>query len=498
MRIPTGISVILLSSLATAADPALTVYNQNFAVIRETIPLKLKQGVNQVRFADATAQLEPESVMLRDPSGKFALQILEQNYRADPVSVERLLTLYEGKTVDFLVRNGDRTEIVTGKIVRSGSLPAAMTVQQPYFGPQQPPSPAQPIVEVDGKLRFQLPGIPMFPALAGDTVLKPTLDWVIRSGQPGAFDAELCYVSGGFDWSADYNLVAPEKGDDLDLVGWVTIDNKSGKTFENARVKLMAGDVNKLRPRGAGYGVGMGGGVVGGIPGGIQAAPPITEKSFDDYHLYTLDRPATVHDRETKQVEFVRAAGIKAKVVYVYDGAKIDANRYQGWNWEGIRNDAGFGTQSNPKVWIMRELENTLANRLGMPLPAGRTRFYRRDSDGRLEFTGEDKIEHTPRGETLRVLTGAAFDLVGERRRLNFRMDHQRSTVEESFEIKVRNRKGTPVEVRVVEHLYRWFTWQITSNSTPYRKTDSRTIEFLVPLAPDEEKTVTYDVRYTW
>ncbi len=490
--------IFLLSSLVFAADPVLTVYNQNFAVIRETIPLKLNQGINQVRFGDATAQLEPESVMLRDPTGKHALQILEQNYRADPVSVERLLALYEGKTVDFLVRNGDRTEIVTGRIIRSGALPAPVITQQPYYG-VQPAAPAtQPIVEVDGKLRFQLPGVPMFPALAGNTVLKPTLDWVLRSGQPGAFDAELCYVSGGLNWSADYNFVAPEKGVDLDLVGWVTIDNTSGKTFENARIKLMAGDVNKLRPRAPAFWAGMGGGVVGGIPGGVQTPPPVTEKSFDDYHLYTLDRPATVHDRETKQVEFVRAAGIKAKVVYVYDGAKIDVSRYGGWNWEGIRNDPGFGTQSNPKVWIMRELENAKANRLGMPLPAGRTRFYRRDSDGRLEFTGEDKIEHTPQGETLRVLTGAAFDLVGERRRLNFRIDHQRSTVEESFEIKVRNRKRTPEDVRVVEHLYRWFTWQITSNSAPYRKTDSRTIEFLVPLAPDEEKTVTYEVRYTW
>jgi hypothetical protein len=485
MRNAIGISVILLSSLAKAADPALTIYNQNFAVIRETIPLKLAQGINQVRFADATAQLEPESVILRDPSGKFALQILEQNYRADPVSVERLLALYEGKTVDFLVRNGDRTEVVTGKIVRSGSFSG------PVVPMQQPPSPAQPIVEVDGKLQFQLPGTPMFPALTGDIVLRPTLDWVIRSSQPGAIDAELCYVSGGLNWSADYNLVAPGKGDDLDLVGWVTIDNKSGKTFENARIKLMAGDVNKLRPNTI---------RVGGSPAyaGIQAAPSIIEKSFDDYHLYTLDRAATVHDRETKQVEFVRVAGIKAKIVYVYDGAKIDTSRLLGWSWEGIRNDPGFGTQSNTKVWIMRELENTQANRLGLPLPAGRTRFYRRDSNGRLEFTGEDTIEHTPRGETLRVLTGAAFDLVGERRRLNFRIDHGQSTVNESFEIRVRNRKSTPAEVRVVEHLYRWFTWQITSNSTPYKKTDSRTIEFLVALAPDEEKTVTYDVHYTY
>lgn len=487
-------AVVALTSLALGADPALTVYNQNFAIVRETIPLNLKQGANQVRFTGATAHLEPESVILRDPTGKHALQVLEQNYRADPVSVERLLALYEGQTIDFLVRSGDRTEVVPGKIVRSGFVPRPLAPQWNY-APQPPRPPEQPIIEVNGKLRFELPGIPLFPALADDTVLKPALDWLIRSDQAGAFDAELCYLSGELSWSADYNLIAPPTGDDLDLVGWVTIDNKSGKTFENARIKLMAGDVNKLQPTSVDRV--RASGVVGGI---VSSNPslPVTEKSFDEYHLYTLDRLATLHDGETKQVEFLRASAVKSRLVYVYDGAKIDLNRYQGWNWEGLRQDPGFGAQSNPKVWVMRELVNTEANHLGIPLPAGRTRFYRRDTDGRLEFTGEDKIEHTPRAETVRVLTGAAFDLVGERKRLNFRIDHQRQTVEESFEIKLRNRKKTAVEVRVVEHLYRWFTWEIRQNSTPFNKTDSRTIEFNLALAPDEEKVVSYTALYTW
>jgi hypothetical protein len=252
--------------------------------------------------------------------------------------------------------------------VRSGYVPRAPDPRQYYMS--QPARPAaQPIIEVDGKLRFELPGTPLFPALADDTVLKPTLDWLIRSDQPGGFDAELCYVTGELNWSADYNLIAQGAGDDLDLVGWVTIDNKSGKTFENARIKLMAGDVNKLAPRGLSVDRVSSAGMV---MAGAMAPPPVSEKSFDEYHLYTLDRLATLHDGDTKQVEFVRASGIHSRLVYVYDGAKIDLSRYQGWNWESLRNDASFGAQSSPKVWVMREVVNSEANRLGIPLPAGR------------------------------------------------------------------------------------------------------------------------------
>jgi hypothetical protein len=486
--------------LAFGADPALTIYNQNFAVVREVIPLDLKKGVNQMRFTGVTAQLEPESVILRDPAGRYTLQILEQNYRADPVTAELLLSLYEGKTIDFLVQAGEKSEVVRGTIVRSGYHAARWTSQwrgQPYYQPPHNPRiTGQPIIEVAGKLRFQLPGIPLFPALADDTILKPTVDWLIESSQPGKLNAELAYVSGGMTWQADYSLIAPEKGSELDLVGWVTMQNQSGKTFENARIKLMAGDVNKIVPRqyDAGFAMGAGGGVIGGIPG----PPPVTEKTFDEYHLYTLQRSATLHDKETKQVEFVRASGVKSQMVYVYDGVKLDTERYRGWQPEGIRNDAMYGTQSNPKVWVMREFSNSDANHLGMPLPKGRIRFYRQDSDRQMEFAGEDNIEHTPRDEQIRVFTGASFDLRGERKRTSYRIDHQRSYIDESFEIKVRNHKKEAVEVRVVEHLYRWVTWEIQASSSPYTKTDSRTIEFKLPLQPDEEKTITYTVHYTW
>ena len=219
-----------------AAEPALTIYNQDFAVIREIIPLDLQHGPTSVRFIGTTEHVEPESVILRDPAGKRQVRILEQSYRADPVSTERLLLLNEGKTIDFLVRNGDRVETVSGKIIRAGAT-----------GPRE--GGGQPIVEVDGRLRFQLPGTPLFPRLAGDTILKPSLEWIIQSDRPGRLDAELAYVSGGMTWDADYNIVAPSSGDDLDLIGWVTMANHSGKTFEKARIKLMAGDVNKIRPR---------------------------------------------------------------------------------------------------------------------------------------------------------------------------------------------------------------------------------------------------------
>jgi hypothetical protein len=496
MRLLVAVLSCTFISSCFAADPSLTIYNQQFAVVRETVPLNLKQGINQVEFNGATALLEPDSVMLRDPSGRRVLRILEQNYRADPVSLDALMKRYEGQTIDFQVRNGDKVETVSGKIVRAGGAvqPMSNRMAYPNAYAMSQPSMMQALIEVAGKLRFDLPGVPLFPVLGAGMILKPTLDWTIETDRAGAVDAELAYVSGGFDWNADYNLVQGDSSA-LDIIGWVTMENRSGKEFENARVKLMAGDVNKIQTQ---PNMIHTGGAIGGIVGGMPGAPPVTEKTFDEYHLYTLQRPVTIHDRETKQVEFVRAAGVKSDVIYIYDGAKIDTNRYQGWNPDMIRNDSGYGAQSNPKVWVMREFVNSDANHLGMPLPKGRVRFYRRDTDARLEFTGEDTIDHTPKDEKIRVFTGAAFDLTGERKRTIFQNDMGRRMMDEAFEIKVRNHKKEPVEVRVVEHLYRGTTWDISTSSMPFTKTDSQTIEFRVPMQPDEEKTITYAAHYTW
>jgi hypothetical protein len=474
----------LLCGSARGGDPALTIYNQNFAVVREIVPLDLQAGNNTVRFSGASAHIEPDSVILRDVSGKHAIRILEQNYRADAVSEGLLLSLFEGKTIEFAT-----PALVKGRIVRSGFVPHSPVDLR--YGPQyqNPQSETeQPIIEVDGKLQFSLPGKPIFPTLADDTILKPTLDWIIHSAGRAKFDAELSYVSGGMNWLADYNVVAPESGETLDLVGWVTLDNQSGKQFDHAQIKLMAGEVNKIQPQQQMYTATASQVVV------ESAGPRVTERSFDDYHLYTLPNPTTLRDRETKQVEFLRASGVNAKRIYVYDGAALDYP-YAGTD---VRYQQQYGTRSNPSIWVMLEFPNSAANHLGMALPAGRMRFYRRDTDGQLEFIGENQIRHTPKDEQLRLYTGNAFDIAGEHRQTNFSTNPGGRSIDESFEIKLRNHKKEPVTVRVVEHLYRWSNWSIATSSDPYRKTDSRTVEFEVTIAPDAEKTVTYLAHYTW
>jgi hypothetical protein len=471
-----------------ADDPAITIYNQNFAVVRQSLAMDLKAGVNEVRFSGTTASLEPDSVVLRDPLGRRQIQIYEQNFRNDPVSQELLLAMFEGQTIPFRV---DKDTTVQGKIIRSGYVPRAYDPRNPY---QQYTPGAQPIIEVDGHLQFGLPGQPLFPSLGTDSVLKPMLHWQIASDKPGPLNAELSYVSGGMRWEADYNVVAPETGDTLDLVGWITMNNDSGKTFEHARVRLMAGDVNKLMPAMTALNAPM---------AAMKAAdeamrPAVSERSFDEYHLYTLERPVTLRDHEMKQVEFVGAAGVRSQKVYVYDGANIPWQRYSGWSFENIRNDPGYGTDSNSKVWVMEEFKNSAANHLGIALPRGRMRFYRRDEEGRLQFTGENMIDHTPTDETIRLYTGNAFDIVGERKRTNYHVDSAHNTADESFEIHLRNHKKTAVTVRAVEHLYRWSNWQITSHSHPFHKMDANQIEFPVTIQPDGEAVITYTAHYSW
>jgi hypothetical protein len=493
-----------LCSLASAQDkaveennpPALTIYNQNFFVARERFSLDLKPGINRVEYAGIAAHLEPDSVILRDPAGR-ALQILEQNYRNDPISQELLLSLYEGKNIDFVIgQNGEKFQTVSGKIVRSGYVSSST------YAPGYPqPAYAQPIIEVNGVLRFGLPGQPLFPALTGDSILKPTLTWLLETNNPGKFDAELSYVSGGMSWQADYNLVVADppsgqtngKTDVLDLVGWITMRNQSGKSFDHARIKLLAGDVSKIQE--------------GSIANRLYAAksmameadaaaPVVREKSFDEFHLYTLERPTTLHDQETKQVEFVRATGIRAQRIYSYDGANLAQYGY--YSPDQVRQDANYGTQSNGKVGVMEEFKNSDTNHLGIPLPKGKLRFYRSDTDGHLEFVGENTIDHTPKDETIRVYTGNAFDVVGERKRTNFHVESNQHWIDESFEIRVRNHKKEAVNVRVVEHLYRGINWKLADQSHQSRKMDAQTVEFPVSVAADGEAVVTYTVHYSW
>ncbi len=498
-RAAIALAAVLLAGSAPA-ETQLTIYNQNFAVVKETRALDLQQGESEVRMTDLTAHLEPDSLVLRDLKAPDAIRILEQNYESDPLSEGLLLRKSEGKTLDFEItmpQTGEK-KIVKGKILRSGYVPHAAAFQrygQQYAMTQsfysQPQGGGQPIVEMDGKIVFGLPGKPVFGALDPNAFLKPTLLWRLWTDAPGKRDVEFSYLTGGMRWEASYNAVAPEKGDTFDVIGWVTLENMTGKDFEDARVKLMAGDVARVKGEPVAFARGA------AMEMAAPAAAPVTERAFEEYHLYALARPTTVLDREIKQVEFVRASGVPAKRLYVYDGAQA-GTQYRGWDQASIRNRPDYGTQSNPKVWVMLEFRNSEGSRLGMPLPKGKVKIYRRDADGRNEFVGEDAIDHTAKDETVRLYTGNAFDVVGERRQTHFRLDTNNHWADESFEIKVRNHKKEEVEVRVVEHLYRAVEWEVKAKSMDFGKTDARTIEFRPRVGPDGEAVIAYTVHYTW
>ena len=476
----------LAAGVSLQAQPAITVYNANFGVVRDTLPLSLDEGVNSVTYGGATALLEPESVVLRDPEGAVRLNVLEQSYRGDPVDRDRLLQMFEGRTIEFLQTLDGKEVVREGTIVRAPSVVRTKTRDGNTTRKR-----LSPVIEMEGKLRTRLPGVPLFPGLGDDSVLRPTLSWKLHADREANVDAELSYLTNGMSWKADYNLMLPEEGDTLTLTGWVSIENATGKTFEGARIKLIAGDVNKVkenaeRPLGE---------MLRMRADAPAAAPRVEEKQFDEFRMYTLPRTTTLRDQETKQVEFVRAGAVKTKKRYVYDGANLPNYWRQR---SGVVNSAGYASNPNPDVAVYREFANTEANGLGVPLPAGRTRFYRADSDGQLEFVGENTIDHTPEKETVRVYLGNAFDLVGEREAVSFFTHPSRDLIRETFEIEIRNRSEEAVTVRIVEHLYRWTNWTITEHSRDYGKKDARTIEFPVDVGADASETVRYTVEYTW
>jgi hypothetical protein len=376
-------SLAFLAAAAAAwGQTQLTIYNQSFAAVKERRVLELKSGSNEVRVTDITAHLEPDSVVLRDIQQADAIRILEQNYEGDPLSEGLLLQKSEGKTIDFEI---PAPGIVKGRILRSGYVPQVPAMQR--YGQQS--GGRQPIVEVDGKVQFGLPGRPLFETLDPEAFLKPTLLWRLWADRAGSHQSEFSYLTGGMRWEATYNAVAPERGDTFDLIGWVTLENMSGKDFENASIKLMAGDVARVR---AGTDQ-----ITGVTISHMPLPPPVTERSFDEYHLYTIARSTTVLDREIKQVEFVRAASVPAKRIYVYDGFRADPQYAS--NEFAFRTQTNYDVVSSTKVWVMLEFKNSEAGHLGMPLPKGKVKMYRRDMDGRNEFIGEDQIDHTPKDE---------------------------------------------------------------------------------------------------
>jgi hypothetical protein len=464
---------LTLMTVAASGEVAVTIYNQNLAVVRDTIAMDLKSGESKVSYDRATAQVIPDSVVLRDPAGEAEFSLREQSYRNDPVSQGLLLSLFEGKSIPFeKIYPDGKVERIEGKVVRSGYTPGGRGNQSP-------------VIETEDGLRFSLPGEPIFPSLGDDSILRPTLSWTLGAAAEVSFEAQLSYLTRGLTWEASYNLVAPEEGEQVTLSGWITANNSSGTTFENAKVKLVAGDVN-VAPQGSPRREKE----MKADTFSARAGKKVAQKAFDGFHLYTLPRPITLRDQETKQVEFQRSDQVTTKKLYVYEPLDL--------RYSGGRNTNRFDQAAPKDVGIFWTFKNSEENGLGVPLPGGTIRFYREDSeDGNIEFVGENTIDHTPRNEELKVYTGNAFDLVGERKVTDFFKHEQRDLMRETIEITLKNRSKKKETIIAREHLWRWSNWEIESERE-FEKMDSGTIEFSLDLEPNEVKTFTYTTTYTW
>jgi hypothetical protein len=495
---------ILLALSAAAAEPgtSLTVYSSaqpggipaewyrplpgmgtpmasqlpGFALVRTDRELQIPRGRGTIQFMDVAALIDPTTVQflsLTDPEGT---KVLEQNFQFDLVSQEKLLSRYIDRAVSVEQRGADGTKTIEGTLVSAND---GLVLRG-----------------ADGSIHALREWSGMkFGELPGGLITRPTLEWDVTSGKGGMQRARVSYQTGGITWWADYNLVFTEGADansgTVDVGAWVSLLNQSGARYQDAKLKLIAGDVNRVQPvpqammRKQAYEMAV---------AQDAAGAGFEEKSFFEYHLYTLGRPATIANNSTKQIElFDSATRVPAKKQLVYYGGDL------GGFYGGPAMDRELGPGSNTEVDVWLTFRNDKDSGMGMPLPAGRIRVSQQDrADGSLEFVGEDTIRHTPKDEDVRVKLGKAFDVVGERRQTDFTVNSKGRVMEEAFEIKVRNHKAQPVEVVVRENLYRWSEWQLTEQSQASVKKDARTIEFPVKVAADGEATVTYRVRYTW
>ncbi len=490
------------TELSSREKVELTVYNQDFALVKERRRLDLKIGENQISLKDVAAQIDPTSVHFKSLTAPESVRILEQNYEYDMISYAKLLEKYLGKEVEIhtVVDNKtDKTRITMAKLLSTG-----YTIRPQYsrYGIRSVYTydgyGGRALYEIDGKIHSNLGTVGsgssvVLPKLPEELIMRPTLTWLIESGKAGRHDIELSYMTGGIKWLADYVLVLNNDDTEADMTGWMTLDNRSGSVYENASLKLIAGDVATLAQPGK-YKSRV---VMEESHRQGRIAPQFKEKSFFEYHIYTLQRPVSIKNMEVKQIEFTRANHIKVSKKYVYDGHKVNP-RYYNRDYEYYRTKSDYSLEGQTSVWVTIRFKNTKKNRLGIPLPGGRVRLYKEDEDKSQQFVGEDAIKHTPKDETIDIYAGNAFDIVGERKQMDFKYRTSDYMIEETFEIFVRNHKPEDVSVTVREHLYRSKQWKILKTNRKYNKKDSRTIEFPVNVPKDGETKITYTVRYTW
>ena len=433
-------------------DVMVTIYNGNLGLVKDTREAKLDAGTLEVQFADVAALIDPTSVHLKSLTDPTALRILEQNYEYDLLTSAKLLEKYVGKKVRLYQSNGayqDATLLSTNG----------------------------PIYEINGQIHMGHSGQVVLPALPENLVSKPTLVWLLRNAKAAAQRVEASYLTGGISWKADYVMVINAADTRSDLTGWVTIDNKSGSTYSNAALKLVAGDINRASDRRR---EGRLMELAAKAASVDNAERDFKSEGFFEYHLYTLDGRTTVKDNQTKQLALMSAADVPVDKHFIYHGA-ADYYRTQ------------YGVpMSNQKVGVYLELKNSKDNRLGVPIPKGRVRVYKADTSGSHQLIGEDWVDHTPKDETIKIKMGDAFDVVGQRTQKDWKKIAP-NLYEVEWEITLRNHKKEAVTVEVIEPMPG--DWEILRASHPHEKIQAFTALWKIPVPKEGEAKLAYRIR---
>ena len=447
----------LSSTLKDQQNVALTIYNSNVGLVKDLRALVLKRGVQELKFMDVAGKIDPTTVHIKSLIDPASLMILEQNYEYDLLSPQKLLEKFVGQKVRLATINPEtkKEEIVEATLLstQGGN-----------------------IFQIGDRIHIGHPGRVVLSRIPENLIPQPTLVWLLDNKLPDKQKIEATYLTGGINWKADYVAVLNAADTQTDLTGWVTIDNRSGATYQNAQLKLVAGDIHRVRedkmvPRAA-------------AKAAVQeSAPQFKEESFFEYHLYTLDRRTTVKDNQTKQMTLLQADQIPIKKLFLFSGSP----QYYYYRYDQ--------KTSKQKVGVFLEFENAQKNRLGMPLPKGTVRVYKQDREGSLQFIGEDQIDHTPKDEKFKLKIGEAFDVVGERVQTDYRSLGS-NLYEVGFEVSLRNHKNEDIKVLVEEVIPG--DWEMLSQSHSYERLQANRIRFEVPVAQNKEAKVKYRVRFKY
>lgn len=434
----------------------VTVYNSNIGLVKDKRSLKLdKKGLVELRFMDVASKIIPESVSIKPITNPNNFFVLEQNYEYDLLNPMKLVDKYVGKQVKLLYKNPytDKEQVVTATVLSNNDN--------------------NPVYKIGNEITFNYPGRILFPEVPADLISKPTLVWLLDNRVISKQELEVLYLTNGINWRADYVLVLNDKDTRSDLSGWVTIDNKSGTSYSNAVLKLVAGDVHRVKPKRIAMEADI-------AFAKSAAAPQFKEEAFFEYHIYTLDRRSTIKNNQTKQISLLSAQNTPIKKEFIYSGRDYYLlNLYR----EIIKTD---------KVGVYIEISNKKENNLGMPLPKGTIRVYKYDTQGSLQFVGEDSIEHTPKDEKINIKLGDAFYIVASRKQMSYEKI-SKNVIEVAFEISLRNHKKEDITVKVIEQMTG--DWKILESSHEYQKQDAFRITFHVPVKKDKEEKLTYKAR---